>query len=147
MTTLLEDFLSGDRSRVLHATWATIASRDAEVLDPLVAALRRIRTATEQLDLGGVFYSNAGNVEHSIEKLENYRDGLCWCVNYAGLLTYDPVKQQVAEHVRIISTSEPGWSMTYVTECAVCGQIFDVEQGDHHVTWWKWVPRGVKRRR
>lgn len=147
MTSLLEDFRSGDRSRVLHATWQTIASRDPEVLDPLVTALPRIRKATETLDLGGIFYSNSGNVEHALEKLENYRAGKCWCANYPGLLTYDPAKQQDAGHTIIVSTSEPGWSMTYECACTVCGQVFDVEQGDHHVTWWKWVPRGVKRRR
>ena len=144
-TTLLEDFLSGDRSRVLHATWETIGSRDSAVLDPLVAVLPRIRKATENLDLGGIFYSNNGHVEHALEKLEHYRAGRCWCANYPGLLTYDPQKEQKSGHARIISTSEPGWSMTYECECTVCGQRFDVEQGDYHVTWWKWVPRGVKR--
>ena len=145
--TLLEDFLSKERTRVLHATWETIVSRDAEVLDPLVAALPRIRQATERLELGGMFYSNNANVEHALAKLQNYRDGLCWCANYPGLLMYDPEKEQDRGHARIVSSSEPGWSMTFECACAVCGQVFDVEQGDYHVMWWKWVPRGVKRTR
>ncbi|CAN7348098.1 hypothetical protein LJR186_001998 [Microbacterium foliorum] len=46
MTTLLDDFLSGDRSRGMPAVWETIHSRD---LDPLVAALPRLRLAAAQL--------------------------------------------------------------------------------------------------
>lgn len=145
MPTLLEDFLSEDRSRVLHATWETITSRDPEVLDPLLAALPRIRRSIEEVDLGGMIYSNYNNVLHALDKLENYRKGDCWCVNYPGLLTYDPEKQQTVGSIRILSTSEPGWSMTFVAECTVCGRVFDIQQGDHHVMWWKWVPRGVKR--
>lgn len=37
--------------------------------------------------------------------------------------------------------------MTYTCECTVCGRVFDVEQGEHHVMWWRWTARGVKRGR
>ena len=131
----------------MHATWETIASRDTTVLDPLVAALPRIRRAADRVDLGGLVRSNQANFEHAVAKLDNYRAGACWCANYPGLLAYDPGKQADAGHTKTLSTSEPGWSMTYVCECTVCGQVFDVEQGDHHFLWWEWVPRGVKRRR
>lgn len=147
MTTLLEDFLSDDRSRVMHAVWETIHSRDTETLDPLVAALPRLRRAAAKLDLGGAIYSNDGHLEHALTKLEQYRDGKCWCAAYPGILTNDPRKEEAAGHIRILSTSEPGWSMSYVCECTVCARQFDIEQGDHHFTWWNWVPRGLKRRR
>lgn len=49
MTTLLDDFLSGDRSRGMPAVWETIHSRDRDTLDPLVAALPRLRLAAAQL--------------------------------------------------------------------------------------------------
>lgn len=39
----------------------------------------------------------------------------------------------------IISHSEPDLNMTYVCECTICGQRFDVEQGCHHFEWWNWV--------
>lgn len=147
MTTLLDDFLSGDRSRVMPAVWETIHSRDPETLDPLVDALPRLRRAAAQLDLGGAIYSNNGHFEHALSKLEQYRDGKCWCAVYPGQLTHDPRKEETRGHILILSTSEPGWSMTYLCECTVCGQQFDIEQGDHHFTWWNWVPRGPKRRR
>ncbi|WP_311257158.1 hypothetical protein [Microbacterium sp. WCS2018Hpa-9] len=147
MTTLLDDFLSHDRSRVMHAVWETIHSRDPETLDPLVAALPQLTREATRLDLGGVVYSNNANLEHALVKLAQYRDGKCWCAVYPGLLTHDPRKEETHGRIRILSTSEPGWSMTYVGECTVCGQVFDIEQGDHHFTWWNWVPRGLKRRR
>lgn len=131
----------------MHAAWEAIRSRDPEVLDPLVAALPQIRKRTERLELGGVIYSNRANLEHAFTKLEQYRDGLCWCSVYPGILVHDPRKEEGRGNVRILSTSEPGWSMTYECECTACGRVFDIEQGDHHVTWWKWVPRGAKRRR
>lgn len=147
MTTLLEDFLSGDRSRVIHAVWETIHSRDPVVLDPLVAALPQLRRTATKLDLGGMIYSNNGHLEHAFTKLEHYRDGKCWCAAYPGILTHDPRKEEAAGHIAILSTSEPGWSMTYLCECTVCGRQFDIEQGDHHFMWWNWVPHGLKRRR
>jgi hypothetical protein len=136
--TLLDDFLSGDVSRVLHATWEVVRSRDPAVLDPLVPHVVRIRASVENVDLGGMIRSNHANVEHALDKLEHYRRGACWCESYPGLDQYDPEKEQRAGHVRIVSTSEPGWSMTYVVECTVCGRVFHVEQGDHHVPWWRW---------
>lgn len=147
MTTLLDDFLSDDRSRVMRAVWETMHSRDPEALDPLVVALPRLRRAASQLDLGGAIYSNNGHLEHVLTKLEQYRDGECWCAVYPGILTTDPRKEEATGHIRVLSTSEPGWSMTYLCECTVCGRQFDIEQGDHHFTWWNWVPRGRKRRR
>lgn len=147
MTTLLDDFLSGDRSRVMPAVWETIHSRDPETLDPLLEALPRLRRAAAQLDLGGAIYSNNGHFAHALSKLEQYRDGKCWCAAYPGQLTHDPRKEETRGHILILATSEPGWSMTYLCECTVCGQQFDIEQGDHHFTWWNWVPRGLKRRR
>lgn len=141
MPSLLDDFLSQDPGRILQATWETIGSRDSAVLDPLVAALPRIRYAADHVELGGVVRSNHSNFAHAVAKLENYRARTCWCANYPGLLAYNPEKQAGAGHITILSTSEPGWSMTYVCQCTVCGQVFDVEQGDHHFLWWEWVPR------
>lgn len=145
--TLLDDFLSRETDRVLHATWEVLGSRDPDVVDPLVPHVARIRLATEKLDLGGLIRPNSANVDFAITKLEHRGQGLCWCEDYAGPLHWDPEREQREGHVRILSTSEPGWSMTYECECTVCGRIFDVEQGDHHFTWWRWRPRGVKRDR
>ena len=143
--TLLEDFLSGETDRVLHATWEVLGSRDPDLVDPLVPHAARIRRATEKLDLGGLIRPNSANVDFALTKLEHRGQGLCWCEDYPGPLHWDPEREQKEGHVRIVSTSEPGWSMTYECACTVCGRVFDVEQGDHHFTWWRWRPRGVKR--
>lgn len=143
---LLEDFVSGDTSRVLHATWEVIGSRDRKLLDPLLPHLRQIHRATENLSLGGMLRSNSANLDHALEKLENLQRGTCWCENYAGFDRYEPDRERAAGYIQILSTSEPGWSMTYACECTNCGRKFDVEQGDYHVMWWKWVPRSEKRK-
>ena len=74
--TLLDDFLSGEVGRVLHATWETIASRDRAVLDALVPHAARIRRATEGLPLGGLVYANSANVAHALDKLERSETAL-----------------------------------------------------------------------
>jgi hypothetical protein len=144
---LLEDFLSRDPHRVWTATWATISSRDPAELDPLVDAIPMIRSATDDLDLGGMVRSNRASLEHALGALEHYRAGHCWCATYPGILSINPEKERDRGHVLILSTSEPGWSMTFETACVVCGRRFDVEQGDHHFLWWNWVPRGEERGR
>jgi len=144
---LLADFLSRDTARILPAAWAVLFSREPAELDPLVPAVDRIRSSVRRVDLGGLIRPNAGNVEAALRKLEDYAEGACWCQAYTRLDQFDPEKEQDAGHVRILSTSEPGWSMTFDVECTVCGREFGVEQGEYHVMWWKWVPRGEKRRR
>jgi hypothetical protein len=71
----------------------------------------------------------------------------CRCAEYPGLGRFEPQQEQDAGHVAIVSTSEPGWSMTYVVACAACGRVFDVEQIDGPALLWRWVPRGEKRKR
>ena len=145
MPTLLEDFFSGDRNRILHATWVVIRSRDADELDPLLPFLPRIRQAVWKVDLGGALKSNWENFEGALEKLDGYRQGACWCESYKANDQFEPSKEQNADHVRIVSTGDPGWSMTYEVECTVCGRLFTVDQRDGHVMTWKWKPHGEKR--
>ncbi|GAA1940350.1 hypothetical protein GCM10009775_35310 [Microbacterium aoyamense] len=59
----------------------------------------------------------------------------------------EPTKEQDAGTVRILSTSEPGWDMTYELVCASCARRYTVRQTDGPATQWKWVPHGLKRRR
>lgn len=139
--------MSGDRRRVLSAVWTVVRSREGKELDPLVNVLPKIRRATDCLDLGGMLHSNRLNLDHALEKIEHYRDGQCWCASYPGLLLYEPEAEERAGHVTILSTSEPGWEMTYVCRCEVCQQEFDVKQGNYHYMWWEWVPRGVRRKK
>lgn len=126
---------------MLAATWTTIRSRDSDELAPLVRALPQIRRATEELELGGALHSNSANLDAALTKLENVRDGACWCASYPTSQFFEPAKEERAGYVRILSTSTPGWSMTYECLCTVCEQVFGGEQGDYHYMWWRWAPR------
>lgn len=75
------------------------------------------------------------------------RSASCSCAAYTGPDQHEPQKEQDAGRVRILSTSEPGWSMTYVVECVACGRVFNVTQVDGPAVQWHWVPRGEKRKR
>ena len=142
MSETLDDFLSQDTSRVLHAVWTVRESRDPALFDELVGQLARIRSSTESLDLGGIIYSNYDHLEHALETVENYRRGLCWCTNYADTLLYNPETEQDKGRVTIVSTSTPAWDMTFECTCTVCGRQFSVEQGNYHAMWWAWTGRG-----
>jgi hypothetical protein len=145
VTALLDDFLSRDASRIVHASWTVVDSRDLDELTPLIPAVKRIRAAVAPVDLGGVIRSNAGNFEAAMTKLGYLREGVCWCEDYTLHDQWRPAKEEERERIRILSHSEPGWDMTYEVECTICGRVFRVEQGAHHVEWWAWVPRGEKR--
>ena len=70
----------------------------------------------------------------------------CRCDAYLDGDGYDPNKEERAGTVRIVSTTEPGWSMTYRVQCAACERGFVVKQIDGPALRWEWVPRGVKRK-
>lgn len=146
MIDLAEDFLSGDTSRVLEATWAVIGSRDPEVLRPLVALIPQIRRAVDDLPLGGAVYANSGHVDHALARLERYRRGECLCLSYPENNQYDPEREEARGHVRIVQRSDPSPNMTYVCECAQCAQAFDVATGTAHLPWCAWRIRGKRKR-
>lgn len=70
----------------------------------------------------------------------------CRCDAYGDSDGYDPNEEERAGTVRVVSTTEPGWSMTYRVQCAACGREFIVKQIDGPALRWEWVPRGVKRK-
>ncbi|WP_314648776.1 hypothetical protein [uncultured Microbacterium sp.] len=71
----------------------------------------------------------------------------CPCDQYPGSDRTDPNDEERAGRVRIVSTSEPGWSMTYEVECVACARRFRVTQVDGPALHWRWVPRAEKRKR
>jgi len=70
----------------------------------------------------------------------------CSCERHPAGDRTDPHDEQRAGRMRIVSTSEPGWSMTYDVECTACGRRFLVKQVDGPAPRWTWVPRGEKRK-
>lgn len=142
---LVEDFLSRDGRRVLHAVWEVIATRDPAVLAPLAARVASIDHATDDLELGGMLASNGANLQHAIDRIGIFGQRRCLCAAYAGHQFYDPAKEQARGHVRIVREDavfvdgRPDRPKR-ICECADCGQWFSVEEGEYHYTWWKWTP-------
>ena len=139
---LVDDFLSGESSRVLHALWAVVASRDPDVLGPVATALPTVEDATADADLGGALMSNNRNLEHAFDRIRLFARGACLCAAYpAHSAAYDPAKEKRRGHVRIVGTvpNERQWEPDRICECTDCGKRFQVEQGEYHYTWWKWT--------
>ena len=150
--TLLDDFVSKDRDRIMHAVWEVFRTRDPEVLAPLAKQLRRIDRATDNIDLGGALASNAQHVGHAIERLRLFGDGECLCAAYPEHLFYEPAKEESYGYVRIVEEipviTDQGFPdrPKRVCECTDCGRQFTVEEGEYHYTWWKWTARGKRSR-
>jgi hypothetical protein len=90
---LVADLLSGDPARVISASWAVIATRDPDVLGPLVVARPAIERATADLDLGGALMSNEWHLRHALRRVELFADGSCLCLTYPDHQTYDVEKE------------------------------------------------------
>lgn len=143
---IVEDLLSQDSGRVMHAVWEVFASRDPEVLRPLHKALVAIDRATDELELGGALASNGGHLDHALERIRLFGGGTCLCAAYPSHQFYDPEKEAHRQHVRVVGTvpNDRQWVSDRICECRDCGRRFQVEQGEYHYTWWKWteVPQG-----
>jgi hypothetical protein len=143
-TPLVDDLLSRDNSRVLHAVWEVIGTRDADVLAPLATALPAIERATDDLDLGGALLSNQDNLDHALDRIRLFEKRRCLCAAYPDHVRYEPAKEEASGHVRIVAEAPvyyngmPGRPKR-LCECTACGQRFEVEEGEYHYTWWKWV--------
>ncbi|MFB9990856.1 hypothetical protein ACFFLM_02500 [Deinococcus oregonensis] len=75
---LLQDLISRDVQRVWAAAHPVIRlpAHERLLLVPSLAALQR---ATEDLDLGGSFFSNNEHLRQAVRALEAARDGRCSC--------------------------------------------------------------------
>lgn len=140
---LLDDFLSGDGRRVLHAVWEVFSSRDPELLGPSAAAVPTIDQSTEDLELGGIFLSNGRNLDHALDRLRLFYERRCLCAAYTGHLMYEPRKEVARGHVRIVAERPSYWGTQpgrpiRLCVCTACGHQFEVEEGESHYEWWKW---------
>lgn len=132
------DLLSRDTHRIWSAACAINDSRDRQDLATLARSLPEIERATGDLDLGGALFSNNERLAQALATLRAARDGLCRCSLYPHFLTHDPSREKEAGDVTIVSSDPPDWNMTYRCRCNHCGAAYEVEQGEYHLTWWKW---------
>lgn len=138
---LVEDFLSGENSRVLHAAWAIIETRDAEDLTAVATALPTIERATGDLDLGGALLSNQLHLDHALARVRLFTEHRCLCAAYPDHPLYEPKKERDRGHIRVLGEVPGRYDRPHkICECTVCGQRFEVEEGEYHYTWWKWTP-------
>jgi hypothetical protein len=136
---LLQDFLSHDETRIKSAISVVNSSGDSVLLAPVAAELRAVLASLRAAD----FVIVDGNpVELAVDRLEIVRSGGCLCVTYPRR-SVDPQSEAAMGWVRIEdeTTSVPGARPRRVVACTSCGSVFDVEEGEYHATWWKWVPR------
>ncbi|TQK71540.1 hypothetical protein [Nocardioides sp. SLBN-35] len=137
---LLEDFLSRDKTRINSAIDVVNGSGDAALLAPVAAELRAVLASIRAAD----FVIVDGNpVELAVDRLEIVRSGGCLCATYPRR-SADPQREADKGWVRIESetVSAPGARPRREVACTSCGSVFDVEEGEYHATWWKWVLRG-----
>lgn len=135
---LLADLLSRDTHRVWSAACAINVLRDPLSLASLAEHLPEIERETEDLDLGGALFSNNERLRQAISTLRAQQGSLCRCWLYPQFLTYDPLKEAEAGDVTVLYADPPDWNMTYRCRCTHCGAEYEVEQGEYHLTWWKW---------
>lgn len=143
---LLDDFLSKDSRRILHAVWEVFATRDPEVFAPLVKALPRIDRATDDIDFGGMLASNARHVDHALDRIRLFGKHQCLCGAYSDHMFYEPAKEEAYGHIRIVEEIPVFFNgrpdrPKRICECTDCGKRFEVEEGEYHYTWWKWKTR------
>jgi len=142
--TLVDDFLSKDVRRVMHATWEVFHTRDPKVLEPLAAKLSAIDKATDDLALGGALMPNGKNLSHALDRIALFGKGGCLCAAYTGHLLYEPAKEEAYGHARIAEVIPVFFKgrpdrPKRICECTDCGRRFTVEEGEYHYTWWKWT--------
>jgi hypothetical protein len=109
----------------------------------LASNLEEIRRKTENLQLGGLVFSNAEHLRMALRKLEFHRARSgCLCALYPEYIFYNPQQEEAAGNVVIeqITYSEGNWIDAYFCACTVCGQQYRVEEGEYHYTWWGWKP-------
>ncbi|WP_193608306.1 hypothetical protein [Nocardioides lijunqiniae] len=141
---LVEDFLSADTGRVMHAVWEVFATRDPAVLGPLEKSVVTIDRATEDLDLGGMLASNGTHLAHALHRIRLFGKKQCLCAAYPSHQFYDVEKEVARQHVRVVGTvpNDRQWVPDRICECLACGRRFQVEQGEYHYPWWDWTDLG-----
>ncbi len=135
---VLTDFLSRDRHRVLTAVGVVNNLHNPQALAALARHLPEIERATAGLELGGALFPNSEHLRRAIFTLQTWRDGRCRCWLYPHFLSYDPLREEQAGDVTVLSSDPPDWHMDYHCRCTHCGAEYKVEQREGHLTWWKW---------
>ncbi len=146
---LLNELTSGDPEKIWSASSAVVHLRDTNALDVLAAHVSEIRDKTNDVELGGMLYSNRDRLKFVLKKLTFTKNKKgCLCHLYPDYLMYNPNNEAEKGNVRIIDTTyvEGKWVDFYTCECSLCGTRFRVEGREYHYTWWGWkiVTEGTK---
>lgn len=135
---VLDDLLSGDRQRIWAASWEVIYSRDTALLLHLAEREPEIRTATRDVELGGMLRPNRAALDFAFQKLAFYAaDHGCPCALYLSFDLYDPEREAREGNVVIIREDAGGYE--YQCACTLCGSRYDVVREEYHYPWWRWT--------
>ncbi|RYZ85945.1 MAG: hypothetical protein EOP04_14900 [Proteobacteria bacterium] len=140
MSEHLQDITSGDSHRIWKSACAIATLRDIQELELLAAHLPEIEKATKGIDLGGALFPNQKHLEFALHKLRYFKSKAgCLCRLYPDRLMFNPAREQESGNIRILETIRGDqWNDSYACQCAFCGTVFRVEEGEYHYTWWKW---------
>ena len=142
MSTLLDKLTSGDAHQIWEGACAIATLREAPELDLLCAHLPEIEKATRGIELGGMLFPNREHLNFALRKLRYYKSRAgCLCHLYPDRLMFSPAREEEAGYIRILATvASAEYNAVYRCQCALCGTVYSVEEGEYHYTWWKWSP-------
>lgn len=137
---LLDDFLSGDPTRIWSASGAVRHLRDPVELAQLAESVDLIEERSRGDALGGMMRPNTSHLEFACRKLRFFASSNeCLCALYSQDDLYDPDREAKAGSVVVEGENLAEWSS--VCRCTACAAIWDVEARQYHYMWWAWKRR------
>ncbi|TGY35967.1 hypothetical protein [Stenotrophomonas maltophilia] len=143
-TALLQALGSGDYGRLRTATATVALTRDAGVLDDLVAQLPYVEAARARYTTDPRWIREHYELDFVLRKLRYWRDGSgCLCQLYPHWMHYQPGREVASGHVLPLATgvADGGWGDTLDATCTVCGRGWRCTDREYHAPWWEWTPR------
>ncbi len=140
-TTLLNDLLSRDATKIWSAAGAILNSWDRPMLLELAQQLPEIREKTKGIDLGGLLHPNVVHLANALRRIEYVRDSeACLCKLYGATQFDNPQQESERGHVKILETKfADGYYVDFYTcECQHCHARYKVSEREYHYTFWTW---------
>jgi len=111
-------------------------------LNTLAKNLHSIKKAVKNTDLGGGFLPNNVYLDFALKKIRYAKkSNACMCELYPDMVFFNPSEEESAGHI-LITEQDPApepWTNTFLCRCRACGNLFHVEQGESHYTWYQWT--------
>lgn len=137
----LDAFLSRDPHRVWQACGWVRTSWDRAALRRMAEARDRIKSATKDVDLGGMLRPNALLLTQALRRLDYSLGEACFCALLPEDDLADPRPLATAEHLTLtgdrIDTATGDGHIE--CNCTTCGAVYLVtEVMGYHYPWYRW---------